>query len=286
VALKSQEHVFVPPVLASEPRVHTTIIADRREPYPGIVILGLNAPALAAAVRPGQFVMAVPRLGVLAATALGVYEAQDQRASVMIVTAGPRTIELAQLETGDVLELLGPLGNGFFLDVVPDTVGIVAGGVGLASVLLAAEHCMRVGARTTLFYGARTAQALVDVDLFERIGCRIVLATDDGSRGHHGFVTDLLRKEKMPALLLACGPSPMLRAVAALANECDVPAQLSLEETFACGVGACWGCVVPIARTSAQAPPFPSISQHEPRPYAHARICKEGPVFWAAELRW
>ncbi|MBV8602139.1 MAG: hypothetical protein JO359_11300, partial [Candidatus Eremiobacteraeota bacterium] len=110
--------------------------------------------------------------------------------------------------------------------------------------------------------------------------------TDDGSTGHHGFVTDLLRTRPLPALILACGPSAMLRAVAALANERAIPAQLSLEETFGCGVGACWGCVVPLARSSAQAPHFPPASPNEPRPFAHARICKEGPVFWASELMW
>ena len=229
--------------------------------------------------------MAIPPRGALPATALGIYEAHDQRTSVMIVAAGPRTEELASLVAGDRLDVLGPLGNGFFLDRVPRNVGIVAGGVGLASVLLAAERCVAQSAKTTLYYGARTAQALVDVELFERAGCEVVVATDDGSLGHHGYVTDLVRDAKHD-VLLACGPGPMLRAVAALAIERDIPAQLSLEETFGCGVGACWGCVVQLDRASAQAPKFPEPSVHEPRPYVNARVCKEGPVFWASELRW
>jgi dihydroorotate dehydrogenase electron transfer subunit len=229
--------------------------------------------------------MAIPPHGVLPATALGVYEAANQRVSVMIVVAGTRTSELAALREGETLDLLGPLGNGFLLEGIPQSVGIIAGGVGLASVLLAAERCVAQKAKTTLYYGARTAQALVDVELFERAGCNVVVATDDGSLGHHGFVTDLVRNASHD-LLLACGPGPMLRAVAALAVERKIPAQLSLEENFGCGVGACWGCVVPLERSSAQAPRFPSPSVHEPRPYVHARVCKEGPVFWAAELRW
>ncbi len=230
--------------------------------------------------------MAIPSRGMLPATALGVYDAWDQHVSLMIISAGPRTADLAALRPGDALDLLGPLGNGFFLDGVPASVGIVAGGVGLASVLLAARRCIDAGARTTLYYGARTASALVDVELFESAGCEIALATDDGSLGHDGFVTDLLRNGTLPPLLLACGPAPMLRAVAALAQERRVPAQLSLEENFGCGVGACWGCVVPLDRSSAQAPHFPPPSPHEPRPFVHARVCKEGPVFWASELRW
>jgi dihydroorotate dehydrogenase electron transfer subunit len=277
---------FVIPDTAAVPRVHGTVVADRRQPYAGITVLSLYAPALSVDVRPGQFVMAIPPHGVLAATALGVYEARDQRTSVLIVTAGPRTEELAALSVGDSLDVLGPLGNGFFLDVIPRSVGIVAGGVGLASVLLAAERCVAAGARTVLYYGARTAQALIDVDLFESAGCEVVVATDDGSLGHHGFVTDLLRDGDAPELVLACGPTPMLHAVAALAREHNIPAQLSLEETFGCGVGACWGCVVPLDRSSRQAPHFPAASSQEPRAYVHARVCKEGPVFWSHELRW
>ncbi len=274
------------PTLESRPAIYTTRIIDRREPAPGIVILGLHAPALAADTRPGHFVMAIPPAGVQAAVALGIYEARAERVSLMLVDAGPRTRALAALAPGDSLELLAPLGNGFFLDDLPDHVGIVAGGVGLASVLLAAEDIVRRGKRATLYYGARTARALVDRDLFAAAGCAVECATDDGTFGHHGYVTDLLRIADAPTLLLACGPSPMLRSVSRVAAERGLRAQLSLEETFACGVGACWGCVVPLDRASAQAPKFPEAGADESRTYVHARICKEGPVFWAHELRW
>ena len=268
------------------PAIHTARVIDRREPAPGIVILGIHAPALVSASRPGHFVMAIPPAGVQAAVALGVYEARDERVSLMLVEAGPRTRALAALAPGDTLELLAPLGNGFFLDDLPDRVGIVAGGVGLASVLLAAEEIVRRGKRATLYYGARTVAALVDRDLFAAAGCTIECATDDGTFGHHGYVTDLLRAPGAPTMLLACGPSPMLRSVARVAAENGMRAQLSLEETFACGVGACWGCVVPLDRASAQAPNFPEAVADETRDFVHARICKEGPVFWAHELRW
>lgn len=274
------------PTLQNGPMIQTTQVIDRREPAPGIVILGLHAPALAAAARPGHFVMAIPPAGVQAAVALGVYEAREERVSLMLVEAGPRTRALASLAPGATLELLAPLGNGFFLDDLPEHVGIVAGGVGLASVLLAAEEIGRRGKRATLYYGARTATSLVDRDLFAAAGCAIECATDDGTFGHHGFVTDLLRAGAAPPLLLACGPTPMLRSVARVAHERGLRAQLSLEETFACGVGACWGCVIPLDRASAQAPNFPEAGADESRSYVHARICKEGPVFWAHELRW
>jgi len=275
------------PVAETTPAVHAAVVVDRREPAPGIVVLGLHAPQLAACVRPGQFVMAVPAGGERAAVALGVYEAADQRISLMLVVVGPRTTEIAAQRVGDEVELLGPLGVGFDLDALGDDVAIVAGGVGLASLLLVAEGLAREGRRMRLYYGARTARALVDYDLFAAHGAALSLATDDGTHGHRGFVTDLLARDAAShSGIAACGPTPMLHGVARVAREHGVRAQLSIEETFACGVGACWGCVVGLDRASAQAPRFPTPPAGERRDYVHARICREGPVFWAHELRW
>lgn len=275
------------PALANSPSVHRCTVIDRREAGPGIVVLLFDAPELARAVRPGQFVMATPPGGERVATALGIYEAEDERISLMIVACGYRTHELSNLAVGAQLELSGPLGNGFFLDGDFENVALVAGGVGLAPLLLPARALRARGVAVDLYYGARTAAAIVDAEKFEALGVRVTLASDDGSRGYHGFVTDaLLRDERRHGVLLACGPSPMLRAASRAAEQLGVRAQLSLEETFACGVGACWGCVVPLARSSAQAPFFPEPEPDETRDYVHARICKEGPVFWAHELRW
>lgn len=265
-----------------------TLVTDRRELAPGVVVLGFDAAELVRDARPGQYLMAIPPSGETCATALGIYEAEGRRASILFFVTGKRTRELAELRKGDRLDVLGPLGNGFDLSGGARDVAIVAGGVGLASVLLAAQWLVRAGARVRLFYGARTAKLLVDAKRFEDVGCEMLLATDDGTAGHHGFITDLLARtagRQLPDLVLACGPSPMLRAVAREASELGVRAQLSLEETFACGVGGCWGCVVPIARESAQAPGFPS-AEAGGSDVVYARICKEGPVFWADDLRW
>lgn len=271
-------------------RLHETNVIDRREPAPGIVVLGVNAPELARASTPGQFVMLVPPSGEVAATALGIYEAAGDRVSVMVFAVGPRTQELARLSLGDRLALFGPLGNGFDIGALGDDVAVVAGGVGIASLLLPARKLLETGRRAHLYYGARNANALVDVEKFAEIGVNATLATDDGSRGLHGYVTDALSRTRFThSAIIACGPSPMLRAVARVAAQTGVPAALSLEETFACGVGACWGCVVRLSRTSSQAPAFPQAAlpgSSVPADFVHARICKEGPVFWAHELRW
>jgi dihydroorotate dehydrogenase electron transfer subunit len=275
------------PVLGSDAAVHDSVVCDRREPSPGIVVIGCRAPRLAPFVRPGQFVMAILPGGERVATALGVYETAGDRLSLMLVVVGSRTRELASLAIGAPLALLGPLGNGFDRATLGRDVALVAGGVGVAPLLLLARDLRACGTRVTLYYGAREAAALVDAELFSELGVEVVFATDDGSRGHHGYVTELLeRGGAAHDGIAACGPTPMLRNVARVADSLGIRAQLSLEETFACGVGACWGCVVPLDRSSLQAPPFPPFAEGERRAYVHARICKEGPVFWAHELRW
>ncbi len=265
--------------------VHTTAVIERRELATGVVLLSLDAPKIAKATRPGQYVMAIPPSAQTAATALAVYEAEGKLASLLFFVTGKRTRELAELRRGDRLDVVGPLGNGFDCSAGGRDVAIVAGGVGIASVLLCAQALLRSRARVRLFYGARTAQLVVDSQRFVDAGCELVVTTDDGSQGERGFVTSALARADKPDMIYACGPSPMLREVARIARDFDVRAQLSLEETFGCGIGGCWGCVVPIVRDSAQAPSFPPADAGG-SDVVYARICREGPVFWADELRW
>jgi dihydroorotate dehydrogenase electron transfer subunit len=266
-------------------RVHATRVIEYREIATGVILLSLDAPELAKTTRPGQFVMAIPPSGETAATALAVYEAEGKLASLLFFVTGRRTRELAELRSGDPLDVVGPLGNGFDCSGGARDVAIVAGGVGIASVLLCAQELLRAGARVRLFYGARTAKLLVDSQRFADAGCELVITTDDGTLGTQGFVTGALALADKPEMIYACGPTPMLRSVARISGELDVRAQLSLEETFGCGVGGCWGCVVPLIAQSAQAPSFPP-AQAGGSDVVYARICREGPVFWADELRW
>jgi dihydroorotate dehydrogenase electron transfer subunit len=273
------------PALDSNVSVHITTVIDRRDVAPGVISIGFRAPAVARAARGGHFVMAIPPHGEAAAVALGIYEVEGERVSLLFFLTGKRTRELAELRPGDTLSMFGPLGNGFDLRTAPKRTTIVAGGVGIASVLLAAQELLRAGSQVELLYGARSAAYLVDAGRFAEIGCNVSVATDDGSAGHHGFVTELLERRPATGMLLACGPTPMLRAVATVAARMGVRAQLSLEETFGCGVGGCWGCVVPLSAASAQAPSFPP-AERGGSDVVYARICKEGPVFWSDELRW
>src|SRR5579863_8059438 len=220
-------------------RVHATTVIGRRVLAPGVVAVTLEAPELAQATRPGQYLMAIPPAGTSAATALAIYEAEGKLASILFFVTGKRTRELSELRDGEPLDVLGPLGNGFDCSGGAREVAIVAGGVGIASVLLCAQTLLEAGSRVRLFYGARTRELLVDAQRFADAGCELILTTDDGTLGRRGYVTDALASSPKPEAIFACGPSPMLRGVARVAAEFGVRAQLSLEETFGCGVGGC-----------------------------------------------
>ncbi|MDP9110006.1 MAG: hypothetical protein M3M96_00015, partial [Candidatus Eremiobacteraeota bacterium] len=135
------------PTTESFAAVHETTVLDRTELAPGVFLLGFYAPELTRVTRPGQFVMAIPPAGERCATALGIYEADLERASILFFTAGPRTRELAGIGVGDRLAMTGPLGNGFDLSGGARDIAIVAGGVGIASVLLPAKAALAAGAR-------------------------------------------------------------------------------------------------------------------------------------------
>ena len=155
---------------------------------------------------------------------------------------------------------------------------MVAGGVGLAPFVTLAEALRARGTPSTLFYGARRASELYYVNLFERLGVRIVLATEDGSRGAAGRITVPLRDalEAQPRRdgirLYVCGPTPMMRAVSQLAALHARPCEVSLEQVMGCGLGGCYSCVV-LARDNGGAPHF-------------IRSCIEGPVFDAHRIVW
>jgi dihydroorotate dehydrogenase electron transfer subunit len=152
---------------------------------------------------------------------------------------------------------------------------MVAGGVGLAPFATLTEALVERGTATTLFYGARTGGELFYLDWFERRGVRVVLATEDGSRGERGRVTVPLERALRHAgsvMVYACGPEPMLEAVSGVVARAGQPAQVSVERVMGCGMGGCYSCVIPVRETGG--------GQH------YVRSCLAGPVFRAADLVW
>lgn len=234
--------------------------------------LELDSPEIAAASRPGQFLMIGFGTGNLDAPFLPRpfsvgWRSDDGRVGLLVRAFGSGTRRLSRLEAGDQVLLLGPLGRPF-RPVGERPVQCVAGGVGLAPFLFLAGEWRAAGRDVRLLYGERTGARVFEPDLIERLsGVTAEVWTEDGARGRRGLVLDGIDPAAGP-LLLGCGPGAMLRALAELAAGADVPLQVSVEEHMGCGVGTCQGCVVPRAGGG------------------WAKACVEGPVFDASDLAW
>jgi dihydroorotate dehydrogenase electron transfer subunit len=256
-------------------------------------------PELARRVTPGQFVMLRfagyndPLLG----RPLAMYDViagedgQPRDVDVVYLVKGKLTSRLCNFLPGQELEVWGPLGNGFLPSPTEHLI-MVAGGIGQTPFLALAKEYLgqaKFGTeqrevprarRVTFCYGARTKDYFAGVADFEALGVDVRLATDDGSRGKKGFVTDLLREvledtgmSTLPvARVVCCGPEPMMEAVARIAAEQNVHCQVSLETPMACGVGICFTCVAKI--------------REEDGSSDYRRTCVEGPVFDAACIEW
>jgi dihydroorotate dehydrogenase electron transfer subunit len=249
-------------------------------------VLALAAPEIAGLARPGQFVMVKPSHGTdpLLRRPFSIFEilrgpdGSVTGISLLNKRVGAGTTLLYDAEPGARVTCLGPLGRPFEPVGPPMEAWMIAGGVGLAPFLTLAESLVRKGTPSTLFYGARRASELYYTDAFERLGVRTVLSTEDGSRGAKGFVTVPLN-DALAALgpgravkLYVCGPTPMMRAVAGIAESQRKPCDVSLEQVMGCGLGGCYSCVV-LTRQPDRTPHF-------------VRSCLEGPVFDAERIVW
>ena len=253
-------------------------------------VLTIAASAIAVSSRPGQFVMVKTTTPAATSAPLlrrpfSVFEVtrgsdtgEVHGLSLLNKTVGVVTSALYALEPGQHLQCLGPLGRPFSQPPLSGDAWMVAGGVGLAPFLTHAEILCRRGVRTTLFYGARSAAELYFLERFEEIGVRTVVATEDGSRGHRGFITAPLAQalENKPperdVTVYACGPTGMMRAVAGLATQHGRQCEVSLEQTMGCGLGGCYSCVVPVLSDNG--------------PTRLVRSCLEGPVFPGDRISW
>lgn len=268
---------------------HTPVVANfqlARNTY----LIRLQAPALAEAIRPGQFVMIrLPKsTDPLLGRPFALYDTVlDERGKpigidVVYLVVGKITGLLAGLRAGDAVEVWGPLGNGFPDPVGSEHVALVAGGIGQTPFLAHLRELLgtrgyggmtprRRVQKVSLYYGVRSADLAAGVEDFRNAGASVHLASNDGSVGHHGFVTELLAQHAAPQHLFGCGPEPMLHALAKQANKNGIPCHLSLETPMACGVGICFSCVTPIKTDGG---------------WDYKRVCVDGPVFDAKCLQW
>jgi len=258
--------------------------------------LRLECPEIARQVVPGQFFM-IREPGVsdpLLGRPFALYDTwldehgEPAGIDVVYLVIGKMTRVMSGWVTGGQAEIWGPLGNGF---PIPSSrrLLLVAGGIGQTPFLAIAREALGLRSygkphrasgqlcdTVTLCYGVRSQEYLAGVEDFQSVGLDLRLATDDGSHGHHGFVTDVLRgalaEEPSPEgiQIFCCGPEPMMHAVSEIAEEQGIPCWVSLESPMACGFGACFSCVTRV--------------RQEDGGWDYRRVCVEGSVFRASEL--
>ena len=251
-------------------------VVEHREIGAGYRYLVLEAPGIAASLTPGQFVHV--KVPALEASALrrpfSVFDASDGKVSVLYKTVGRGTAALNAVKVGDTVCVLGPLGRGFPVACEGSAL-LVGGGYGVAPLHFLARAMKDSGHDdVSVFIGGRTKADLLAVERFRALGVRVFLATNDGSEGVKGLVTDPLddelariRSEGGSFELFACGPDPMLKAVAMRATGTGTRGWISMDRHMICGVGACYACIQKTVR-------------------GNSRCCVEGPVFRAEDLVW
>ena len=243
----------------------------------------LSSPRIALGALPGQFVnIKVNECHeLLLRRPFSIHRVNGPNIGILYEVLGKGTQILAQKKPGEYLDIIGPLGNGFNYRIaysVQRTAILVAGGIGVAPLLFLAEQLIKRNTQyairnTLVLIGAKTKKQILCEKEFQKLGCDVKIATDDGSEGFKGKVTELLKKILRLAIsnkrlaIYACGPRPMLKEIANISQKYNIPAQISLEEHMACGIGACLGCVVNTKN-------------------GYQRVCKEGPVFAADKIVW
>ncbi len=274
-------------------------VTENRPLTGGHFLLSLDSPRQARATRPGQFAMVriLGRSDVLLRRPMSIFDVkpgQNHRDRKARGDQGPRILQLlykvvgrgtrlmSALKPGDRVGVLAPLGHGFLVEeYLPraheaDEILHVAGGIGIAALLLPAKELAEAGFSQRLFFGGRTQADLVGTEDFKPYVRGTLLATENGSAGYKGFVTRpledyLARHTNKKCLLLVCGPWAMLQATVELARKYGHPCLVSMENRMGCGLGVCLGCCIRVQGTG-----------HE----AYQRVCTEGPVFWAEKVVW
>ena len=258
--------------LANPVRVDAAVLANG--PEPGGWRLALRVPGWPGSA-PGHFVMLSPgalgaaeRSDPLLPRPMAVFRADGDRIEVLYKVTGRGTALLSETRPGERVRVVGPLGRAFAPPASGARAVLIGGGTGIASLY---DLAARLPGRTEVLLGARSAPDLMAREDFAALGAGLRVATEDGSEGHRGRVTDLLEASlaaDATARVYACGPTPMMHRAAEIAAAHGAVCQVSLENTMACGFGVCLGCAAPLAAGG------------------YALVCREGPVFDARAIAW
>jgi len=244
---------------------------------PETFLMALESPEVVAEARPGQFVMirVTPGIDPLLRRPFSICGTRgDDLFLILYKVVGRGTAIMSQTREGEKLSVLGPLGRGFDLPKRDCHSVLVAGGIGVAPLIFLAQAID--SGKIAFLAGYRSENEIFPLEQFGLDAMETLISTDDGTAGHHGFVTELLENHlagfsEDPPIIFSCGPLPMLNRVAELALKRNIPCQVSLETSMACGLGACQGCAV-------------RASSKENRTYFH--VCQDGPVFDVQKLDW
>jgi dihydroorotate dehydrogenase electron transfer subunit len=250
-------------------QVSATIVSNT-ELMPGYHLICLEAAGIAAAARPGQFVMVNCGQGFTLHRPLSIHQvANSGQLHLLFGIVGKGTSWLSRRQEGETLDLLGPLGNGFSIEPASRKLLLVAGGIGIAPLTFLAQRELSVGKSVTLLLGAGTDAGLYPQRLLPG-GIETVVATEDGSIGRKGMITDILPGYiDWADQICACGPLAMYQTMAGgnQQTRAKKPVQISLEVRMGCGLGACYGCSIRTRRGMKQ-------------------VCLDGPVFNLDEIIW
>ncbi len=227
----------------------------------------VHCPEMAAQTKAGQFLHILCGGDAYLRRPISVCEVNGDTIRFIFQIKGVGTDALSQKNEGDLLDILGPLGNGFDFENCGDRPVLIGGGIGIFPLL---EATKKIGQDASVLLGFRSEADVILTEEFAKYTSNVFVATNDGSCGFNGLVTDLARniaKSNSISSIYTCGPMPMMRAVTDVAKDFNIPAQASLEERMGCGIGACVTCACTVSG-------------------ARKRVCKDGPVFDALEVEW
>jgi dihydroorotate dehydrogenase electron transfer subunit len=259
----------------------SSLVLSKEKLLEKIYKLNLSSPLISKEAKPGNFVHVKVSSGdsPLLRRAFSIHSVDENENSYQLLfrVIGRGTEILSRASPGDELDVLGPIGNSFSLPGEGQEIMLVAGGMGIAPLWFLFDHLAKRfhKDKLTVLVGAKTKEELLGSDKLQTTGAKLIVATDDGSAGRKGLVTEVFLKEMKKRnnnpkklAVYSCGPQTMLRRMSEIAEGLDLSCQMSLETHMACGVGACWGCAYKV------------------RSWNYKRVCVDGPVFNARQVDW
>jgi dihydroorotate dehydrogenase electron transfer subunit len=252
-------------------RIEDFTVAENRNIADGFFVLKVTSSIPLGEIRPGQFVQALvtdsPATFLRRPFSVHDIDLSSNTLSILVQKAGPGTGRLSRLQTGEKINLIYPLGNSFTMPGTGEKVLLTGGGCGMAPLLYLGRKIKATGAELHFALGFRNSSRILEYDEYKKIG-QVHLATEDGSEGYKGFVTDLPAFREMEwDRVYSCGPEPMMKAIASECSARGIFCEVSLENLMACGMGICLCCIVPTKK-------------------GNLCSCTDGPVFNIRELKW